>query len=77
MGVALKIDEYVPKNIPISNVKVKFFVATGPTKNTTSIASKVVRDVFIDLTNVCEILEPTISSNVLGFLIPLLFLLYS
>ena len=66
----MNIEEYVPKNIPTSNVRVKFLVAIGPTRKTTKIASKVVREVLMDLMNVCEILAPTISSKVSGFLIP-------
>lgn len=66
----MKIEEYVPKNIPTKRVREKFFVAAGPIRNTTKIASNVVRDVFIDLTKVCEILAPTISSKLFGCLTP-------
>ncbi len=48
-GLARKIDEYVPKNIPAVNIMAKIFVLVGPKKTRARRTIITVEDVAIDL----------------------------
>ena len=51
----MKIEEYVPDNIPTSSGNVNSFIESTPSIYSISIESKVVTDVFIERVTVCLI----------------------
>ena len=52
IGLATKIDEYVPAVVPTSIVNIKYFKLAGPKKYKATKISINVREVFIDLLRV-------------------------
>jgi hypothetical protein len=50
-GLARKIDEYVPKNIPAVSMRANTFVEAGPKKKSARSAIITVREVLIDRVN--------------------------
>lgn len=67
-GEARKIDEYVPKNIPIASMIEKSCVLLGPRIASESTMTKTMSDVLIDRINVCDKLSPTTAANATSFL---------
>ena len=52
IGLAIKIEEYVPAMIPMNKASTKYFIVTPPNKNKASRTNKTVSEVFKDLTTV-------------------------
>jgi hypothetical protein len=67
-GEAMKIEEYVPLATPTMSGRAKSLMELGPIKYNNVIVISVVRDVFIDLVNVWEILVFISSSRLIFFL---------